>query len=165
MQTIIPHGLWITEFSLSYIQVTNHRGRDHKDEHNHFPVRRSPSLTTDPNREEPNIDLQEASIGFRIVGDIHDRYWTCYTFLNRDVAEADTSLPELTNFNWNMHQRRVLEQLLVLLAIQTLTENTEQILEKVDEISRPGQVSFANHRRSTLMVLVETGCVVRSLRH
>jgi hypothetical protein len=109
------------------------------------------------------MDLQEASIGFRIVGDIHDKYWTCYTFLNRDVAEADVSLPELKNFDWYMHQRKILEQLLVSLAIQTLTENTQKLLKKVDEISGPGQVSSANCRRSTLTV--EIGCIVRSLRH
>jgi hypothetical protein len=111
------------------------------------------------------MDLQEASIGFRIVGDIHDRYWTCYTFLNRDVREADNTLPELKNFEWYMHQRKILEHFLVSLAIQTLTENTEKLLEKVDEISGPGQVSSANCRRSTLTVPVEIGCIVRSLRH
>ena len=169
MQTIIPQGLWITEFNLSYIQVTNHRDRDHKDEHNHFPVRRLPSMT-DPNLEEPDIDLQEASIGFRIVGDIHDRYWTCYTFLNKDIAGTDmpSSLP--SGWRDDIHQRKILEQVLVSSAIQTLTENAEQILKKADGILRPGQVSLlsqptADGRRNTLTVLLEIGYVFRSQRH
>jgi hypothetical protein len=125
---------------LGFIEISAHRDKDQRqrDQQRYFPARRSPFITTGlSSRGPPEYDLREASCGFSCLGDIHDRYWTLYFFVNADTSES-YKLCDLESLS----QRKVLEVQIVLIALKMLLEYTRKILKRVDAISSPEKVSL-----------------------
>ncbi|KAF8252600.1 hypothetical protein K440DRAFT_657814 [Wilcoxina mikolae CBS 423.85] len=154
VKVVIPRqGLWISEFCLGFIEISVHRDkvRRQKDQQRYFPARRSPFLNAAAglgSREPPKFDLREASCGFRCLGDIHDRYWTFYFFVNDD-ASAPGKLrilldagADVQSDNYLLSQRKVLEVQAVLITLEMLLEHTHKILEEVDKVSSPEKSSL-----------------------
>ncbi|KAF8537259.1 hypothetical protein BDD12DRAFT_847795 [Trichophaea hybrida] len=143
-QAIPRHGLWISDFCLGFIEISVHRDkvRRQKDQQRYFPARRSPFLSAGiGSREPPEFDLREASCGFRCLGDIHDRYWTLYFFVNDDASAPGKLRHNLRYVNC-LSQRKVLEVQAVLIALEMLLEHTHKILEQVDKVSSPEKSSL-----------------------
>jgi hypothetical protein len=129
---------------LGFIEISVHRDkvRRQKDQQRYFPARRSPFLSAGiGSREPPEFDFREASCGFRCLGDIHDRYWSLYFFVNDD-ASAPGKLKHNPRYVNCLSQRKVLEVQAVLIALEMLLEHTHKILEQVDKVSSPEKVNM-----------------------
>jgi hypothetical protein len=73
--------------------------------------------------------LVEASIGFRFVGDLHNRYWTFY--LVRNMTYHDGDIAGSRYHGSAESQRRIHEYQMVSGILQLLQMDLEQILEEL----------------------------------
>lgn len=89
----------------------------------------------------------KATIGFRFVGDLHDRYWTCHVLshLPGNNGREGRWLLDETSFNlkksqredknsYQHSQRKILEARLFDIAAAKMVQDTKSILAKISRI-------------------------------
>ncbi|CUS15021.1 unnamed protein product [Tuber aestivum] len=80
--------------------------------------------------------MAEAVTGFRIIGDMHDRYWKCYMFYDigseKLPSGAHLCMP-LRHNGHSLSQRKCLEGFLVLQALNLVLSETETVLHFMAE--------------------------------
>ena len=87
-------------------------------------------------------------MGFRIIGDLHDRYWTCYVFYDfgshelSSRARSEVEQPNNNN-NFSPSQRKCLEGFLVRQALDLVLSQTEAILCVVKKSMGEGKVGLS----------------------
>jgi len=86
-------------------------------------------------------------MGFRIIGDLHDRYWTCYVFYDfgiHKLSEDTRKEVEKSNINnSSSSQRKCLEGLLVRQALDLVLSETKIILHIIDKSMGEGKVGLS----------------------
>ncbi|CAZ82299.1 unnamed protein product [Tuber melanosporum] len=129
-KTLMPDNLWITEFNINFI-ITAPFQADVESPllPNYFPRRRAKFLSM--NDVEPDHIMAEAAMGFRIIGDLHDRYWTCYVFYDfgsrEPVTDAWSRVDHLDSCK-TPSQRKCLEGFLVRHALDLVLSEAKIIL-------------------------------------
>ena len=114
-------NIWETEFHLAFYQFVDSRDvyqKDSRQLQGRPRLRELPTLSaTDPRRR-----FTAAAIGFRFVGDLRDRFWTCHFVARNYRGDGFTNVVDDKRSNWGyrytqeerflnekLHQRRVLE--------------------------------------------------------
>ena len=114
-------NIWETEFHLAFYQFVDSRDvyqRGSRQLQGRPRLRELPTLSaTDPRRR-----FTAAAIGFRFVGDLRDRFWTCHFVARNHRKDGFTNVVDDKRNNWGyrftkeerflnekLHQRRVLE--------------------------------------------------------
>lgn len=131
---------WETEFHLTFYQFvedepereeTEGEGRDQR------PAIRSGNKGSCPSPKGKSFYIHEAAMGFRVNGDFFDRYWTCYVIEN--ILQQNDSFGKLS-FNNCEHwqQRKVLELILLHRILANISQNTQRIINAVEEKSGVG---------------------------
>ena len=99
------------------------------------------------NDAEPEHIMAEAAMGFRIIGDLHDRYWTCYVFYDIGshelISDARNKVEQGNSNNFALSQRKCLEGLLVRQALDLVLSETEAILRVVKKSMGEGKVGLS----------------------
>ncbi|KAG0635831.1 hypothetical protein HOY80DRAFT_892376, partial [Tuber brumale] len=134
-QTIMPDNLWITEFNINFITALLLANVEVPSLPNSFPRRRGKFLRI--NDATPGRTMAEVTMGFRFIGDLHDRYWTCYVFYNFGSQEqliTDT----WTRAEWidsckTLRQRKCLEGFLVRQALDLVLSETKTVLDTINK--------------------------------
>ena len=114
-------NIWETEFHLAFYQFVDSRDvyqKASRQLQGRPRLRELPTLSaTDPRRR-----FTAAAIGFRFVGDLRDRFWTCHFVARNHRRDGFTNIVDDKRSNWGyrytqeerflnekLHQRRVLE--------------------------------------------------------
>lgn len=119
--TTIASNVWETELHFSFYQLvdggsTNRKFSPVRDER----FRKCSSLKKDSS-------IAEAAIGFLIVGDFFDRYWTCHMIENFSDCEEDfTNCEIFRQEHWQ--QRKVLELILFERLLSKVSQSAENII-------------------------------------
>ena len=90
--------------------------------------------------------MAEAAMGFRIIGDLHDRYWTCYVFYDfgsHYLRPDARNKMEQSNYNLSSSQRKCLEGFLVRQALDLVLSETKTILHNIDKSMGEGKVGLS----------------------
>ncbi|KAG0125689.1 hypothetical protein HOY82DRAFT_630374 [Tuber indicum] len=136
-QTIMPDNLWITEFNINFITAPTHADVESAPHPNYFPRRRERFLSM--NDVAPARIMAEAAMGFRIIGDLHNQYWTCYVFYDFGSEElksdARTKVTE-SGYGKSSSQRKCLEGFLVCQALDLVLSETKTILDIITNSMR-----------------------------
>ncbi|KAG0634172.1 hypothetical protein HOY80DRAFT_929091 [Tuber brumale] len=143
-QTIMPDNLWITEFNINFNTAPFLAGVESPHLPNYFPRRRERFLSM--NDVAPARIMAEAAMGFRIIGDLHDRYWTCYVFFDFGSEELESGArAQVTQSGYGLSssQRKCLEGFLVCQALDLVLSETRAILDIITKSMRGGKKSGA----------------------
>ncbi|KAG0639076.1 hypothetical protein HOY80DRAFT_1075675 [Tuber brumale] len=131
-QTIMPENLWITEFNINFITAPYLADVEFPLLPNYFPRRRAKFLSM--NDVAPARIMAEAAMGFRIIGDLHDRYWTCYVFYdfgNQELKSDARTQVRQGGYGNSPSQRKCLEGFLVCQALDLVLSETKTILDTI----------------------------------
>ncbi|KAG0634173.1 hypothetical protein HOY80DRAFT_1140886 [Tuber brumale] len=131
-QTIMPENLWITEFNINFITAPSRADVESPLLPNYFPRRRAKFLSM--NDVSPARIMAEAAMGFRIIGDLHDRYWTCYVFYDFGYQELKSDARTQVRqggYGNSPSQRKCLEGFLVCQALDLVLSETKTILDTI----------------------------------
>ncbi|KAG0634165.1 hypothetical protein HOY80DRAFT_895366 [Tuber brumale] len=131
-QTIMPDNLWITEFNINFITAPFLADVESPLPQNYFPRRRAKFLSM--NGAVPDRIMAEAAMGFRIIGDLHDRYWTCYVFYDfgsQGLISDARSEVERREYGHSSSQRKCLEGFLVCQALDLVLSETKTVLDTI----------------------------------
>lgn len=142
-QTIMPDNLWITEFNISCL-TTIKGDLEHDSRRNYFKKRTGKFLKPGPSIGDDQLvynSICEGALGFRIIGDLHDRFWTCYVFRDFDklVIRDDNSGRLKSPFcsseypSTLSNQRNCLEGILVHEALDIVLAETKRIEQAVEK--------------------------------
>ncbi|KAG0635827.1 hypothetical protein HOY80DRAFT_1091638 [Tuber brumale] len=132
-QTIMPDNLWITEFNINFITAPLLADVEVPSLPNSFPRRRGDFLRM--NDTMSGRIMSEVTMGFRFIGDLHDRYWTCYVFYNFGSQKliTDTWTGEEGGPCKTPRQRKCLEGFLVLQALDLVLSETKTVLDTIEK--------------------------------
>ncbi|RPA93195.1 hypothetical protein L873DRAFT_1778268 [Choiromyces venosus 120613-1] len=133
-QTILPDNLWITEFNINFITVSRVGDAEGLLSSTYFPKKRAKFQSITPAVPDPDLMIAEAAIGFRIIGDLHDRYWTCYVFYDFGSKQLSSDARDEvadSDYGKTARQRKCLEGFLVRQALDLLISETENILQVI----------------------------------
>ncbi|KAG0634171.1 hypothetical protein HOY80DRAFT_895359 [Tuber brumale] len=143
-QTIMPNNLWITEFNINFITAPSGADVESPLLPNYFPRRRAKFLSM--HDVPPPRIMAEAAMGFRIIGDLHDRYWTCYVFYDFGSKElksdARTQVTQ-RGYGNSPSQRKCLEGFLICQALDLVLSETKAILDTITKSLGEGKKSQA----------------------
>ncbi|PWW77872.1 hypothetical protein C7212DRAFT_176264 [Tuber magnatum] len=131
-QTIMPDNLWITEFNINFITAPSLVDVESPLTPNYFSKKRARIQSI--NDIEPNRMMAEAAMGFRIIGDLHDRYWTCYVFYDfgsEELMSDARSEVERSDYSRSSSQRKCLEGFLVRQALDLVLSETKAVLRAI----------------------------------
>ncbi|RPA93201.1 hypothetical protein L873DRAFT_1706507 [Choiromyces venosus 120613-1] len=130
--TILPDNLWITEFNVNFITVPALNDVDLSRSSSYFSKKRAKFQSI--NDFESEYMMAEAAIGFRFIGDLHDRYWTCYVFYDFGSmelsSEARTQVAD-SDYGKTASQRKCLEGFLVRQALELVISETKRVLQVI----------------------------------
>lgn len=129
--TILDSNVWETEMHFSFYQLVKGGSTNvGSTERNRFPVRdvksRKCSFLDDDSR------ISVGAIGFRIVGDFIDRYWTCHligTFSNGE----DTFFYDWIDQQPHWKQRKVLELILFERILSKVCQGANDIIDAIEK--------------------------------
>ncbi|KAG0125685.1 hypothetical protein HOY82DRAFT_492657 [Tuber indicum] len=141
-QTIMPDNLWITEFNINFITAPFHADAEAPLQPNYFPRRRAKFLSI--NDFVQDRIMAEAAMGFRIIGDLHDRCWTCYVFYDfgsQELISHSRTQVARREYGNSPSQRKCLEGFLVFQALDLVLSETKAILEIVNRFTGGGKKS------------------------
>lgn len=126
--TAVARNSWVTEVHFRFYQLDDTLSPRKL---NYFPVRRL--KTQSCLHFLPNTHLVEAAIGFRIVGDFFDRYWTCHSIEDFAGPQHALNLAIITHdSSWQFwRQRKILELTLFNRILNKVCKSAEEILEAV----------------------------------
>ncbi|KAI9731370.1 MAG: hypothetical protein M1834_005275 [Cirrosporium novae-zelandiae] len=135
-------NIWVTEFHIGYITLV-------KDDQISTPVDIKNGWIGDYQKEKfpqdssGNIESwQQATVGYRFVGDAHDRYWTC-TILSQTHASGWFNAKEFYNTQSQGQtkkapefygQRQVLEVRLFAKMTNQVCKSTKEILDALNKV-------------------------------
>ncbi|CAZ82307.1 unnamed protein product [Tuber melanosporum] len=128
----MPENLWITEFNINFITAPSRADAESPPLPNYFPRRRAKFLSM--NNVAPARIMAEAAMGFRIIGDLHDRYWTCYVFYdfgNPELKSDARTQVRQGGYGNSPSQRKCLEGFLVCQALDLVLSETKTILDTI----------------------------------
>ncbi|KAG0634170.1 hypothetical protein HOY80DRAFT_929088 [Tuber brumale] len=143
-QTIMPDNLWITEFNINFITAPPQPEVESPHPPNYFPRRREKFLSMKD--VAPAYIMAEAAMGFRIIGDLHDRYWTCYVFCdfgNEELKSGARTQVTQSGYGLSSSQRKCLEGFLVCQALDLVLSETRTILDIITKSTRKSKKSGA----------------------
>ncbi|KAG0125691.1 hypothetical protein HOY82DRAFT_525163 [Tuber indicum] len=133
-QTIMPDNLWITEFNINFITAPLLADVESPLLPNYFTRRRARFLSM--NDVPPARIMAEAAMGFRIIGDLHDRYWTCYVFYDfgsKELKSDARGQVRQGGYGNSPSQRKCLEGFLVCQALDLVLSETKTILDTINK--------------------------------
>ncbi|KAG0634168.1 hypothetical protein HOY80DRAFT_895355 [Tuber brumale] len=143
-QTIMPDNLWITEFNINFITAPFNADVESPPLPNYFPRRRERFLSM--NDVAQDRIMAEAAMGFRIIGDLHNQYWTCYVFYDFGSEELRSDAKtQVTHrgYGKSSNQRKCLEGFLVCQALDLVLSETKTILDIITKSMRRDKKSRA----------------------
>ncbi|MCJ1429422.1 hypothetical protein MMC29_007336, partial [Sticta canariensis] len=120
--TTVASNSWETELHFTFYQLV----KGQSTERNFSPVRAVESKMCSA-LEEGSL-ISEAAMGFRIVGDFFDRYWTCHIIENFSKREDDESI---TQDHWQ--QRKVLELILFGRISSRVRQSADDIIGAIEK--------------------------------
>lgn len=129
--TIVASNVWETELHFTFYQLVKGQTTDVKGqstERKFSPVRAVESRMYSA-LEEGSL-LSEAAMGFRIVGDFFDRYWTCHIIENFSNCEDDDSDIQGQE-HWQ--QRKVLELILFGRILSRVHQSADDIIVAIEK--------------------------------
>ncbi|KAG0125687.1 hypothetical protein HOY82DRAFT_630350 [Tuber indicum] len=128
------YNLWTTEFNINFITAPSLQDAESPLPPNYFPRRRAKFLSI--NDVTPDRTTAEAPMGFRFIGDLHDRYWTCYVFYNFGsqelITDTWTQLDRIESCK-TPSQRKCLEGFLVRQALDLVLLETKNVLDTINK--------------------------------
>lgn len=122
--TIVASNVWETELHFTFYQLV----KGQSTERNFSPVRAVESRMCSA-LEEGSL-ISEAAMGFRIVGDFFDRYWTCHIIENFSKCEDDQSVIHGQD-HWQ--QRKVLELILFGRIMSRVRQSADDIIGAIEK--------------------------------
>lgn len=139
--------MWVTEFNINFVACFSAKEFPNalKLAPGFSPKRQSRFVTTDPTKSPDTLPIiTEAAYGFRFVGDLHDRMWTCYKVVDMGnvpdkvvAAREEKYMDRWGNqkrMPWRCWmQRKCIEGCFVLEGLEMVTENTEIILDLIEK--------------------------------
>ncbi|KAG0127850.1 hypothetical protein HOY82DRAFT_624186, partial [Tuber indicum] len=129
-QTIMPDNLWITEFNINFITAPYLADVESPPLPNYFSKKRARFQSI--NDVVPDYVMAEATMGFRIIGDLHDRYWTCYVFYDfgsEELISDSRTEVERRDYGHSSSQRKCLEGFLVRQALDLVLSEAKTVLD------------------------------------
>ncbi|RPA93199.1 hypothetical protein L873DRAFT_1793824 [Choiromyces venosus 120613-1] len=136
-QTILPDNLWITEFNINFIIASNVCDTVGLFDPAYFPKKHAKFQGITAAVPGPDLMvIADAAIGFRIIGDLHDRYWTCYVFYDFGTKQLTPDARDKvanSDYGKTASQRKCLEGFLVHQALDLLILETKKILQVIAE--------------------------------
>ncbi|CUS15022.1 unnamed protein product [Tuber aestivum] len=130
LKTIMPDNLWITEFNINFITAPYLAKVESPHPLNYFAKKRAKFQSI--NDVVSNRITAEAAMGFRVIGDLHDRCWTCYVFYDFGSQELISEAREEvggSDYGSSSSQRKCLEGFLVRQALDLVLSETKAILQ------------------------------------
>jgi len=128
----MPDNLWITEFNINLITVPSLADVESSPPLNYFSKKRARFQSI--NDVVPDRIMAEAAVGFRIIGDLHDQYWTCYVFYDFGsqelISDARTEVGR-SDYGHSSNQRKCLEGFLVRQALDLVLSETKTVLHMI----------------------------------
>ena len=125
--TIVASNVWETELHFAFYQLV--KGQSTK--HNFSPVRAVESRMY--SALEEGALISEAAMGFRIVGDFFDRYWTCHIIENFSKCENDQFIVSMIEGQDHWQQRKVLELVLFGRIMSTVHQSADDIIGAIEK--------------------------------
>ncbi|GKZ27725.1 hypothetical protein AbraIFM66951_006269 [Aspergillus brasiliensis] len=130
-------NIWETEFHCSFLQLPS----DGENRANPCPMLQQSTSTWSPKYKDR--ELLRASAGFRFLGDLFDRFWTCHflesyytiytqsmtTYLSSESEDLKVLLNECGANVWQ--QRRVLEQVSFFRILTVVNRSTSEIIDAI----------------------------------
>ncbi|PWW77876.1 hypothetical protein C7212DRAFT_276900 [Tuber magnatum] len=136
-QTIMPDNLWITEFNINFITAPLLANREWPHPSNYFSKKHAKFQNI--NDVIPDRVMAEAAMGFRIIGDLHDRYWTCYVFYDFGTKELTSEARNIvlqSDYGRSSSQRKCLEGFLVRQALDLVLVEAKTVLQTIAKSTR-----------------------------
>ena len=158
---------WTTELHLSFLQLK--KGINENNEEDSVPKtdnicfgieRRFPTAS-----EGSQLSIVNASVSYRMIGDMADKYWTSYLLYLPKTDRRDLEYPQYLHkqneveswFHGNARsdQRRILEPLLVGKMVAEIYRSTGEILRSIDEWLEPDVDPSQTEQGSTPSIYVK----------
>ena len=141
----MPDNLWITEFNINFIMAPSLADVELSLPPNYFLKKRGRFQSI--NDAAQDCIMAEAAMGFRIIGDLHDRYWTCYVFYDLGSHELSSDARnevEQSNYDkFSSSQRKCLEGFLVRQALDLVLSETKTVLHNIEKSMGQGKVCLS----------------------
>lgn len=150
VQTNRLANIWITEFHISFYRILPQDSKDIDSAGSkNFVMCEVDQTLVVP--QTPSV-LVKATRGFRILGDMYDRSWTCW-ILSR--VPGDTSWQSWLSGKDGFHaQRRVLELRLFEKMAKEAYENTDKILKLVDSLRHDVSQSYTSRASVEMLTTI-----------
>ena len=140
----MPDNLWITEFNINFITTPFLADVESLPPLNYFSKKRARFQSI--NDIVPDRIMAEAAVGFRIIGDLHDQYWTCYVFYDFGsqelISDARTEVGR-SDYGHSSNQRKCLEGFLVRQALDLVLSETKTVLHMIAKSMGEGKVGLS----------------------
>lgn len=130
--TIVASNVWETELHFAFYELV--KGQSTKQDFSFSPVRAVESRMYPA--LEKGASISEAAMGFRIVGDFLDRYWTCHVIENFSKCEDDQftfSMIEGPDSQDHWQQRKVLELILFGRILSRVRQSADDIIGAIEK--------------------------------
>jgi hypothetical protein len=164
VQTNRLANIWITEFHISFYRILPQGSKDidSAGSKNFVRCRVDPTLVV----PQTTSVLVKGTRGFRILGDMYDRSWTCW-ILSRVPGKSepcsredlllggDTSWQSWLSGKDGFHaQRRVLELRLFEKMASEAYESTDEILRQVDSLRHDVSQSYTSRTSVEMLITI-----------
>ncbi|KAL9105665.1 MAG: hypothetical protein Q9227_009214 [Pyrenula ochraceoflavens] len=128
--TVVFSNLWETELHCSFYQLVRDENEAKTPD---LPSLRSmKSMRCSHLRAESGLcQISEAAIGFRIIGDFFDRYWTCHIIENFSGCRNQNLARVLYFDHEHWQQRKVLELILFERILSKVRASTNDIIDAI----------------------------------
>ncbi|RPA79031.1 hypothetical protein BJ508DRAFT_348848 [Ascobolus immersus RN42] len=145
--TALPDNVWVVEFTINFVAclTAQEYPKALTLTPGYSPKKQSRFVTTDPTKSTSTLPvITEAAYGFRFVGDLHDKLWTCYKLIDMGnipasvvIAREKKYMRRLSDnkftFQSGSQQRKCVEGALVLEGLEMVYDNTETILDIMEQ--------------------------------
>lgn len=142
----MPENIWVHEFNINFIAFLipqlNPEALDEGKSKHFAPKKRSRMISINPTVAPESLPvLTDGVFGFRFSGDLHDRFWTGLSVMDLGyITEREAKFgldyrsgPYYEEIKKRWRQRKVVEGLLVLEAMNIVLRETERIMDYVDD--------------------------------
>ena len=123
--TIIASNVWETELHLSFYELVKGKPTERR-----FPAVRAVEFRNYSSLGQDCV-ISEAAIGFRIVGDFIDRYWTCHIIENFSKCDDEDFNEFKHDLQKHWQQRKVLELILFEHILSKVHQSAEEIIDAI----------------------------------
>ncbi|KAF7507703.1 hypothetical protein GJ744_010132 [Endocarpon pusillum] len=133
-RTLWQGNTWETEFHLGFYQLVSDDSLLHRHSGGNLRIREVPSLSFTPRRQK----IAPVALGFRIVGDLRDRFWSCHFIFSslrldgfRGIIYESKSMDRQKFHQEKQSQRKILELIYVQRATEEMERSIKEILDAI----------------------------------